>query len=103
MHRDTAHAARMAEEQSIDARALLREGIVDVVVPELPDAAAEPRAFAARLARVLEEELTALAATEPGGRLRRRLARQRPVPDRPATTDRPQAPRGGHDIAQEKP
>ena len=48
VHRDTTHAPRMAEAQGIRARDLLRDGIVDGVIPERPDAAEEPVEFVKR-------------------------------------------------------
>jgi acetyl-CoA carboxylase carboxyl transferase subunit beta len=70
VHRDTAHAPAMAEAQGVAATELLRNGIVDRIIPECPDAADEAEPFCIRVAAVLEEELDGLH--EPTGA---RLAR----------------------------
>jgi acetyl-CoA carboxylase carboxyl transferase subunit beta len=67
----------MAAAQGIGAAALLADGIVDWVVPEMPDAAEEPAAFCERVSRSLEFFLTELVAQSPGPRLEARLARYR--------------------------
>ena len=46
VHGDTTHAAEMAQPQRIGAPDLLADGIVHVVVPELPDDTAEAMAVA---------------------------------------------------------
>lgn len=61
-HGDTSHAAAMAETQGVSAADLLRTGIVDEIVPELPDASAEPAAYCARLGNAVERHLDELAA-----------------------------------------
>ncbi|UYP19719.1 acetyl-CoA carboxylase carboxyltransferase subunit alpha/beta [Rhodococcus sp. Z13] len=83
VHRDTTHAPRMAEDQGIRSRDLLRDGIVDAVVPELPDAAAEPVGFVKRVGAAVARELVALADEPDDLRYRRRLERYRRlgVPD----------------------
>jgi acetyl-CoA carboxylase carboxyl transferase subunit beta len=58
---------------------LVRAGLVDVVVPERPDAADEPVAFCQRLGRVLEGELLRLRGRGAGERTAARLARYRAV------------------------
>jgi acetyl-CoA carboxylase beta subunit/acetyl-CoA carboxylase alpha subunit len=60
VHRDTDHAAEMAQAQQVLAIGLAERGVVDVVVPELPDAADEREAFLARLGDVLASELAGL-------------------------------------------
>ncbi|WP_024794685.1 carboxyl transferase domain-containing protein [Tomitella biformata] len=77
MHRDTTHAPQMAAAQGIRSRDLLRDGIVDAIVPEFPDAAVEPAEFSARAGRAIARELTGLAAVEPADRIAARLARYR--------------------------
>lgn len=77
MHRDTAHAPQMAAAQGIRSRDLLRDGIVDAIVPELPDAAVEPGQFCARVGRAIARELAGLAGAEPGARMAARLDRYR--------------------------
>ncbi|MDX6324555.1 MAG: acyl-CoA carboxylase subunit beta [Nocardioidaceae bacterium] len=57
VHRDLAHAADLARAQRVRAVDLLEDGIVDVVVPEHPDAAEEPEAFCRRVGTVLRHEL----------------------------------------------
>ena len=66
VHGDTTHAADMARAQRVLAVGLAEHGIVDRIIPELPDAADEPDEFCHRVARVVEEELTALLAAGPG-------------------------------------
>jgi acetyl-CoA carboxylase carboxyl transferase subunit beta len=60
LHRTTAYGARIAAAQGIRSLDLLRDGVVDRIVAERPDAADEPAAFLARLSRVLEYELLGL-------------------------------------------
>lgn len=60
VHRDTDHAAEMAEAQQVLAVGLADRGVVDVVVAEEPDAAEEPEEFLARLGQVLAAELAVL-------------------------------------------
>ncbi|MCL2780957.1 MAG: acetyl-CoA carboxylase carboxyltransferase subunit alpha/beta [Actinomycetia bacterium] len=59
-HRDTAHAAELAQAQGVRSVDLRRHGIVDRVIAERPDAADEPAEFLHRLARVLAAELAEL-------------------------------------------
>ncbi|MEP9382174.1 carboxyl transferase domain-containing protein [Nocardioides cheoyonin] len=66
VHRDTSHAPEVARAQSVRAVDLLRLGVVDRIVPELPDAADEPEAFCRRVGDVLADELTALIGCGPG-------------------------------------
>ncbi|MET7772939.1 carboxyl transferase domain-containing protein [Nocardia sp. NPDC005366] len=70
VYRDTGHAPQLAAAQRIGAQELRADGIVDRIVPEMPDAADEPHDFAHRMVTAIAEELTALAATDPA-RLRR--------------------------------
>jgi acetyl-CoA carboxylase alpha subunit len=63
VHRTVDHAAEMADVQGVRSADLLRNGIVDRVVPEHPDAADEPAAFCARVAAALERELIGLLGT----------------------------------------
>jgi acyl-CoA carboxylase subunit beta len=77
VHRDTEHAASLAEAQGVRSRDLLRHGIVDRVVREWPDAADEPEAFLKRVGAVLEHELLALLAAPAETRLSTRLSRYR--------------------------
>ncbi|MDO7868404.1 carboxyl transferase domain-containing protein [Nocardioides jiangxiensis] len=66
VHRDTDHAAEMAEAQQVLAVGLAGRGVVDRVVAEVPDAADESPAFLARLGGVLAEELSRLHAAGAG-------------------------------------
>ncbi|MFE4478308.1 carboxyl transferase domain-containing protein, partial [Kitasatospora sp. NPDC056789] len=61
VHRDGAHAAELARAQGIGAHRLAEVGLVDEVVPELPDAAEEPTAFCARLGQAVGAALGALS------------------------------------------
>ena len=49
----------------------------DRIIPEFPDAAYEPEAFCARVARTLEHEIAGLLGQAPADRLAARLARYR--------------------------
>ncbi len=65
VHRDTEHAPEMARAQKVRALDLRAVGVVDRIIPELPDAADEPEAFCRRLGAVLEHELAALFGSDP--------------------------------------
>ncbi len=62
VHGDATHAAEMARSQGVAARELQAAGVVDVIVPEHPDAADEPvdfvRAVAAACGAVLREQMS---------------------------------------------
>ena len=75
--RDTAHAPELAAAQGIRSTDLLRSGIVDVIVPESPDAADEPVEFCRRLAGVIAAEVAALRSSPDDGRMTARLERYR--------------------------
>jgi acetyl-CoA carboxylase carboxyl transferase subunit beta len=77
--RDTEHAPELAAGQGIRSADLLRNGIVDAIVPELPDAADEPRAFIARLSATIAGELHRLRAIPEQQRLAVRLERYRRI------------------------
>jgi len=77
--RDTAHAAELAAIQGIRSADLLAAGIVDVVVPEDPDAADEPAEFSHRMSRAIAAELHALRDVPDGERLAARLRRYRRI------------------------
>ncbi|WP_028474266.1 carboxyl transferase domain-containing protein [Nocardioides alkalitolerans] len=66
VHRDLDHAPEMARAQHVRAIDLAALGVVDVVVPELPDAADEPEAFCQRVGGVLEHELSRLLVAGAG-------------------------------------
>ena len=76
-HRTDARAPDMAESMNITASALLREGIVDQVIPESPDAAAEPGPFLGRLCAAIETGLDDLLAEDTAKRLARRTSKLR--------------------------
>ena len=77
VHRDLDHAAAMARSQRVRSLDLLADGIVDVVVPEVPDAAEEPEEFCLRVGAVLRRELAWLRRQDVGG-LKANRARPRP-------------------------
>jgi acetyl-CoA carboxylase beta subunit/acetyl-CoA carboxylase alpha subunit len=66
VHRTTDRAADLARAQQVLAIGLHERGVVDVIVPELPDAADEPEAFSERLAAVIAGELAALRVSGAG-------------------------------------
>ncbi|HEY0889830.1 MAG TPA: carboxyl transferase domain-containing protein [Nocardioides sp.] len=66
VHGDVSHAADMARAQQVRALDLHARGIVDRIIPELPDAAEEPDAFCHRVGAVIEEELAGLLARGAG-------------------------------------
>lgn len=77
--RDVEHAPELAAEQGIRSADLLRNGIVDAIVPELPDAADEPKAFIGRLSATIAGELHRLRAMPEEQRLAVRLERYRRI------------------------
>lgn len=79
VYRDVEHAAELAVAQGIRSIDLLRDGIVDVVVPEYPDAADEPVEFTRRLSATIAGELHRLRTIPDAQRLDARLARYRRI------------------------
>lgn len=77
--RDTDHAPELAGAQGIRSADLLRNGIVDAIVPEHPDAADEPTEFARRLGTAIARELYDLRAQPAGDRYAARLDRYRRI------------------------
>jgi acetyl-CoA carboxylase carboxyl transferase subunit beta len=77
LHRSVERAAEVAQRQGVRSLDLLRNGIVDRIVAERPDAADEPEAFLARLRQVLEYELAELLRRDAHERLAARLDRYR--------------------------
>ncbi|WP_203987988.1 carboxyl transferase domain-containing protein [Sphaerisporangium rufum] len=77
LYRTIDFAPEIAKTQGIRAADLKRDGIVDEIIPEFPDAAYEPRAFCERVARALDREITGLLARPAADRLATRLARYR--------------------------
>lgn len=84
VHRTTDHAAELAAAQGVRAADLLAHGIVDRVVPEPEDAAADIDLFCAGVAEALTSELTALMLVPRRERLRRRAERLRRLGSRSA-------------------
>ncbi|WP_222265588.1 acetyl-CoA carboxylase carboxyltransferase subunit alpha/beta [Modestobacter marinus] len=77
VHRTVDRADEMAASQGVRATDLWRDGIVDRVVPERPDAADEPVEFCLRVGRVLAEELAGLLGRDERERMRSRSRRWR--------------------------
>lgn len=74
-YRTDTRAAEIAASMNITASPLLRDGIVDQVIPESPDAAAEPGLFLGRLCTAIETGLNRLLAEDMAERLARRTRR----------------------------
>lgn len=79
VYRDLDHAAELAAAQGVRSADLLRNGIVDAVVGEHPDAADEPLEFTQRLSSTIAAELHALRDVPAETRLQRRLERYRRI------------------------
>ncbi|KUI39428.1 carboxyl transferase domain-containing protein [Mycobacterium sp. GA-2829] len=79
VYRDLDHAAELAQAQGVRSADLLRNGIVDTVVGERPDAADEPLEFTQRLSDTIAAELAALRDVPAATRLQRRLERYRRI------------------------
>lgn len=77
VHRDTAHAPELAEQQGVASARLRANGIVDRIIEERPDAAAEAAAFCTRLGDAVSQELAALSLQLPERRRMLRLERYR--------------------------
>ncbi|GHH64382.1 acetyl-CoA carboxylase [Streptosporangium violaceochromogenes] len=77
LYRSVDFAPEIAAAQGVKSVHLRRDGIVDRIVPEFPDAAYEPEAFCRRVAAVLEHEIAVLLGRSPGERLAARRARYR--------------------------
>jgi len=77
LYRTVDRAAEIAAAQGVRSVDLLRNGIVDRIIPERPDAADEPEAFSRRLGHVLEHEIVGLLRGHPASRLAARLRRYR--------------------------
>jgi acetyl-CoA carboxylase carboxyl transferase subunit beta len=77
--RDTAHAPELAAAQGIRSADLLRNGIVDAIVPEHPDAADEPVEFAHRLSDAIAREIHDLREKPSELRYAARLQRYRRI------------------------
>ncbi|MFE2915864.1 carboxyl transferase domain-containing protein [Kitasatospora indigofera] len=81
VHRDGEHAAELARAQGIGAYDLAAVGLVDQVIPELPDAAAEPEAFCARVGLAVGAALAELARVPAADRAAGRRLRHRRLGD----------------------
>jgi acetyl-CoA carboxylase beta subunit/acetyl-CoA carboxylase alpha subunit len=79
VYRDVDHAPELAAAQGVRSVDLMRNGIVDAIVPELPDAADTPADFTARLSATIAGELAALRSVGAGERLATRLSRYRRI------------------------
>ncbi|MEU8195709.1 carboxyl transferase domain-containing protein [Microbispora amethystogenes] len=77
LYRTVDFAPEIAAAQGVRATDLRRNGIVDRVVPERPDAAYEPEAFCGRVAATLEHEIAGLLARPADERTAARSARYR--------------------------
>jgi acetyl-CoA carboxylase carboxyl transferase subunit beta len=72
VHRDLDHAPEMARAQGVRSLDLLRAGIVDIVVPEHPDAADEPEEFCRRVGQAVRHELAWLRRQDVNALIARR-------------------------------
>jgi acetyl-CoA carboxylase carboxyl transferase subunit beta len=77
--RDVDHAPELAAAQGIRSADLLRNGIVDTIVPEHTDAADTPSEFTGRLSATIAAELDSLRSLSATERLARRLRRYREI------------------------
>ncbi|MGC0362603.1 acetyl-CoA carboxylase carboxyl transferase beta subunit [Rhodococcus sp. 27YEA15] len=77
VHRDVTHAPEMAAAQGIRSSDLLRDGVIDVIIPEHPDAADEPVEFSERVGAALAHELASLTVLSDSDRQAARMARYR--------------------------
>ncbi|WP_406319921.1 acetyl-CoA carboxylase carboxyltransferase subunit alpha/beta [Streptosporangium sp. NBC_01639] len=77
LYRSVDFAPEIAAAQGVKSTDLRRDGIVDRIIPERPDAAYEPEDFCRRVAGVLEYEIAGLLGRAPADRLSTRLARYR--------------------------
>jgi len=77
LYRSLDFAPQVAEAQGVRAADLLRDGIVDRIIPERPDAAREPEEFCRRVARTIEYEVIGLLAQPAEERMAARFARYR--------------------------
>lgn len=77
VHRSTDFAPEMSEAQGVNVAALHASGLIDHIVDERPDAAAEARAFCQRMGQAIEYELSLVAAAGIEDLLPRRLEKYR--------------------------
>ena len=76
-YRTADRAAQMARDQRIAAWQLAEIGVVDVVVPDMTDAAQEPESFLKRLSHTVSVELDQLLQRDEASRLATRARRYR--------------------------
>jgi acetyl-CoA carboxylase carboxyl transferase subunit beta len=74
-HRTPDNAPQMARDQRVAAWQLAQDGIVDLIVDEMGNAADHPRWFAEQVAAVVHDQLLELLAEVPNDRLSRRRTR----------------------------
>lgn len=79
VYRDVDHAPELAAAQGIRSLDLLKAGIVDVIVPENPDAADDPVGFTERMSSAIAAELHTLHTVPAAQRLGVRLQRYRRI------------------------
>ena len=79
VYRNVDHAPELAAAQGIRSADLLRNGIVDTIVPEHSDAADTPADFTARLSATIADELHRLRSVPDDERLAARLRRYRRI------------------------
>jgi acetyl-CoA carboxylase carboxyl transferase subunit beta len=72
LHRTTTFAPVISVQQGVNIASLSGNGLVDHIVDERPDAAAEPEEFCRRMARAIAYELSAASAVPPAERVNRR-------------------------------
>lgn len=77
VYRDVDHAALLAEQQGVASASLLRNGVIDRIVPERPDAADEPEEFCRRMGAEISQSIARLLLTPTGSRHTRRFERYR--------------------------
>ncbi|MGB2922569.1 MAG: carboxyl transferase domain-containing protein, partial [Mycobacterium sp.] len=77
--RDLDHAPELAAAQGIRSAELLRNGIVDAIVAERPDAADEPEEFTHRLSATIAHELHRLRSVPTDQRRAARFDRYRRI------------------------
>lgn len=77
LYRDTTRAADVSRTQGVTSGDLYEAGIVDVVVPERPDAADEPDAFCDRMADAVASALIEVRRLPPERRYAERMSRYR--------------------------
>ncbi len=78
VHRDLDHAPDLARAQRVRSLDLLADGIVDVVIPESPDAAEEPVEFCQRIGERLSFELAWLRRQDVDGLVANRTRHDHP-------------------------